>query len=281
MAGFRTRFAPSPTGYLHLGHAFSALTAWDMARARGGECLLRIEDLDFTRVRPDYEGALREDLAWLGMTWPEPVIRQSEHMACYEAALARLERAGLIYPCSCTRADIRAALSAPQEGARGPRVYPGTCRGRAMADRREGDALRLDLTRALEFLSDEQLLFEETGEAHGGRHRVDGARLLADAGDVVLGRKDIGVAYHLSVVVDDARQQISHVVRGEDLWDATPLHRVLIALLGLPVPEWHHHRLVRDEEGRRLAKRDNARALRTLREAGARPSDIRRQLGFR
>ena len=269
-----TRFAPSPTGRLHLGHAFSALTAWDLAQAAGGQFLLRIEDLDTTRARPEYEAGIFEDLAWLGLTWPEPVLRQSEHITRYTIALARLSP--FTYPCRCTRADIRAALSAPQEGVENSAVYPGTCRHRPMADRRPGDAIRLDLARALAAAG--PLAFDEAGPIHSGHHPVDSEALLSDIGDVVLARRDIGVAYHLAVVLDDAHQAITHVVRGADLWEATALHRLLQALLGLPVPVWHHHRLIRDETGRRLAKRDDARALVTLRAQGATPADIRRML---
>ena len=271
----RTRFAPSPTGRLHLGHAFSALTAWDLALAAGGTFLLRIEDLDAGRARPEFEAAICDDLAWLGLSWPEPVLRQSEHLPRYAAALDRLTALGLTYPCRCTRADIRAALSAPQEGAQAASVYPGTCRGRRMDAKADRDAVRLDLGRALALAG--PLGFDETGPAHAGRHTLDAGKLRDRIGDVVLARRDIGAAaYHLAVVVDDAHQGVTHVVRGEDLWQATPLHRLLQALLGLPVPVWHHHRLVRDAAGRRLAKRDAARALATLRAGGASPADIRR-----
>jgi glutamyl-Q tRNA(Asp) synthetase len=279
----RTRFAPSPTGRLHLGHSFSALTAWDLARAAGGEFLLRIEDLDAARCRPEFEAAIYDDLAWLGLAWPEPVLRQSEHLPRYAAALDRLTALGLTYPCRCTRADIRAALSAPQEGAEAAvAIYPGTCRGRPMHARTGGDAIRLDLRRALERLGDPGAVhFNETGPAHHGRHALDPAALLARTGDVVLARKDIGsAAYHLAVVVDDAHQGITHVVRGEDLWEATALHRLLQALLGLPVPVWHHHRLIRDPAGRRLAKRDDARSLAALRAGGATPAKVRRMAGL-
>lgn len=279
-----TRFAPSPTGWLHLGHAFSALVAWERAQAAGGRFLLRIEDIDRARCRADYAAAIFEDLAWLGLSWPEPVMRQSARLPAYAAALDRLVHLGLVYPCRCTRADIRAALTAPQEGAGpdGP-VYPGTCRGRRWQDRGPDDALRLDMARAVAHLGGPatlgRLIWEETGEA-AGQHPLDATALTGTTGDVVLARRDIGTSYHLAVVVDDAAQGITEVVRGADLAPATPLHRLLIALLGLPVPRWHHHRLIRDESGRRLAKRDDARALRTLRAEGATPADIRRRVGL-
>ncbi|MEZ5828059.1 MAG: tRNA glutamyl-Q(34) synthetase GluQRS [Hyphomicrobiales bacterium] len=273
---FVTRFAPSPTGLLHLGHAFSALTTWDAANAAGGQCLLRIEDIDMTRARSEYEAAIFEDLTWLGMTWAEPVWRQSERLEVYATALEQLGRLGVTYPCCCTRADIRAALSAPQEGATSA-VYPGTCRGRSMAECGPGDAIRLDLERAFAFLGGQTLTWRETGPAHAGRHALDADAMQREIGDVVLVRKDIGAAaYHLSVVVDDAAQAVTHVIRGEDLFEATPIHRLLQALLDLPVPVWHHHHLVRDEAGKRLAKRDDARAIRTYREAGNTPEDVRR-----
>jgi glutamyl-Q tRNA(Asp) synthetase len=246
-----------------------------VARGAGGTFLLRIEDIDATRCRPEHEAAIYEDLAWLGLAWPEPVLRQSEHLARYDAALDRLTAMGLTYPCRCTRADIRAALAAPQEDAPGPAVYPGTCRGRRMSDMGDGEAVRLDLARALALAG--PLAFTETG-FHAGTHAVDPAALLAGTGDVVLARKDIGAAYHLAVVVDDAYQGVTHVVRGEDLREATALHRLLQALLDLPVPVWHHHRLIRDASGRRLAKRDDARAIAALRAGGATPEDVRRMV---
>ncbi len=282
MAEYRTRFAPSPTGWLHLGHAYSALTAAARARAAGGTFLLRIEDTDRTRVRPEYEAAIYEDLAWLGLTWPQPVLRQSARTAAYDAALTRLESLGVLYPCGCTRGDIRAALSAPQEGvAFGPDgpVYPGTCRGRAMAGRGPQDAIRLNMRAAIAHLGDvARLEFTETGPECAGLHRPDAQTLTDRVGDIVLARRDIGPAYHLAVVVDDAAQAITEVVRGADLFDAVQIHRLLQALLDLPVPVWHHHRLIRDEAGRRLAKRDDARAIRSYRAAGASPEDIRRMI---
>lgn len=276
---FVTRFAPSPTGRLHLGHAFSALTAWEAAKAAAGQLLLRIEDIDQTRSRPEYEAAIYEDLAWLGVTWSGPVWRQSERLDVYAAALERLGGLGVTYPCRCTRADIRAALSAPQEDTTQLRpdgaVYPGTCRGRDMAECGDGDAIRLDLDRALGLLGGRKLTWLETGPNHAGTHLLEPAVLRRQVGDVVLARKDIGAAaYHLAVVVDDAAQGVTHVIRGEDLLEATPIHRMLQALLDLPVPAWHHHRLVRDEAGRRLAKRDDARAVWTYRAEGRTPAEL-------
>ncbi|WP_108682398.1 tRNA glutamyl-Q(34) synthetase GluQRS [Methyloceanibacter sp. wino2] len=278
--GFVTRFAPSPTGLLHLGHAYSALTAWEAAQAANGVCLLRIEDTDTGRVRPEYEAAIYEDLSWLGLAWPEPVMRQSERHAAYTDALARLSARGLTYPCRCTRADIRAAFAAPQEGAapanNAPSVYPGTCRGRPLSDAGPEDAIRLDLNRALHLVQGETLTWLETGPAHAGRQALDCDALRREVGDVVLARKDIGTAaYHLGVVVDDAAQGVTHVIRGADLLDATPIHRLLQALLDLPVPVWHHHALVRDENGKRLAKRDDARAIRAYRDSGMTPAEVR------
>lgn len=273
----RTRFAPSPTGPLHLGHAYSAMLAHDRARAAGGAFLVRIEDTDRSRCRPAYEAAIFDDLGWLGLRWETPVLRQSEHLADYAAALDRLIAAGLCYPCRCTRAEIAAAVAAPQEGAMAP-VYPGTCRGRPMAERQPGDTIRLDLARALAAVGPLDVV--ETGPENAGTHRLDPARLLAEQGDIVLSRRDIGPAYHLTVVVDDARQGITEVVRGADLFPATFLHRLLQALLGLPTPAYHHHRLIRDDAGKRLAKRDDARAIATYRAAGASPQDIRRMVGL-
>jgi glutamyl-Q tRNA(Asp) synthetase len=282
----RTRFAPSPTGPLHLGHAFSALTAWERARAAGGTFLLRIEDIDTARCRPAWETAIAGDLRWLGLAWPEPVLRQSTRAPAYRAALDRLAALGLLYPCRCRRTDIRAALAAPQEGAAGAPpaigpdgpVYPGTCRGRPMAEAGPQDALRLDLGRALARAG--AVGFTETGPLHPGRHRLDPDTARATIGDVVLARRDIGTSYHLAVVVDDAAQAITEVVRGADIFAATPVHALLQALLGLPRPAYHHHRLIRDEAGRRLAKRDDARALALYRAEGATPQDIRRRVGL-
>jgi glutamyl-Q tRNA(Asp) synthetase len=275
-----TRFAPSPTGPLHLGHAYSAILAHDMARAAGGAFLLRMEDTDLERSRPEFDAKIIADLHWLGLTWDGPVHRQSEHIARYNSRLEPVAACGLLYPCSCTRSDIRAALSAPQEGV-AFNVYPGTCRGRAMASRQAGDALRLDLAKALAMLGASDLSFSETGPSHGGRHHVEAAIAMDRIGDVVLSRKgeDI-VAYFLASALDDADQGITDVIRGEDLFDFTPIQVILQHLLGLPTPIYHHHRLIRDDQGKRLAKRDDARALAKYRAEGATPTDIRRMVGL-
>lgn len=277
---FVTRFAPSPTGPLHLGHAYSAILAHDMARTAGGAFLLRMEDTDLDRCRPEWEAQIVDDLTWLGLTWDGPIHRQSDKIAYYNARLEPLAARGLLYPCSCTRADIRAALSAPQEGV-AHAVYPGTCRGRAMESRKPGDALRLDLAAALDALAGHDLRFTETGPAHQGTDRIDRATALRVIGDVVLSRKgeDI-VAYFLASSFDDADQGITHVIRGEDLFDFTPVQVILQHLFGLPTPVYHHHRLIRDEAGKRLAKRDDARAIAKYRAHGASPADIRRMVGL-
>ncbi|HEY1081748.1 MAG TPA: tRNA glutamyl-Q(34) synthetase GluQRS [Prosthecobacter sp.] len=274
-----TRFAPSPTGWLHLGHAYAALFAEKEARRLGGRFLIRLEDIDGTRARPEYEAALFEDLAWLGLTWEQPVRRQSEHTADFQQALDRLRQLGLLYPCFCTRKEIQEEIARAGQAPHGPdgALYPGTCRLRSEDERTallaQGlpYALRLDVAKAA---------------ALAGRDLkwTDVSRGLQTAapeifGDVVLARKDTPASYHLAVVVDDALQDISLVTRGEDLFEATHLHRLLQELLGLPVPEWHHHRLIVDDNGRRLAKRDHARALRTLREEeGWTPADVCRAL---
>jgi len=277
---FRTRFAPSPTGPLHIGHAYSAILAHDMARAEDGAFLLRMEDTDLERSKPEWDALIREDLKWLKLTWDGPVHRQSEHIDAYTARLETLADRSLLYPCSCTRSDIRAALSAPQEGAE-HQVYPGTCQGRSMADRQPGDALRLDLGRALEALDTRALVFDETGPAHAGPHRVDPDEARRTIGDIVLSRKGEGiVAYFLASAFDDADQRISHVVRGEDLFDFTQIQVILQHLLGLPTPVYHHHRLIRDEDGQRLAKRHDSKAIRKYREDGATPGDIREIVGL-
>ncbi|NHF72527.1 tRNA glutamyl-Q(34) synthetase GluQRS [Paracoccus xiamenensis] len=274
--GTVTRFAPSPTGLLHLGHAFSAMIAH---QAASGQFLLRIEDIDRDRCRPEFEAAIFEDLAWLGLDWPQPVMRQSARLPVYQAALDYLADLGVTYPCSCTRGDIKAALSAPQEGAPilGPDglVYPGTCRRRGMKTLRDGDVIRLDAEAAFDLLGDNMLHFQDAKP-----HVLTRDAFLAGIGDVVLARRGMGTSYHLSVVVDDAAQGVTLVTRGLDLFDSTWIHVLLQRLLDLPTPKYHHHRLIRDEAGKRLAKRDDARSLRELREQGASPADIRALVGL-
>ena len=275
-----TRFAPSPTGLLHLGHAYAALFAFEETRRSGGRFLLRMEDIDTTRVRPEYETAIYEDLHWLRLAWEEPVRRQSEHFADYRDALAELDALGVLYPCFCTRKEIQEEIAhagAAPHGPEGP-VYPGTCRKLSAAGVSERKAaghdyaLRLDLEKTMQ-LAGRDLVWEDL--THGS-FTTDPAQL----GDVVLARKETPTSYHLAVVVDDAAQGITLVTRGEDLLPATHLHRVLQALLGLPVPQWKHHRLITDEHGKRLAKRDDARSLRSLRAAGWTPVRVRHELGF-
>jgi glutamyl-Q tRNA(Asp) synthetase len=275
-----TRFAPSPTGYLHLGHAYSALTAWRCARDAGGRFLLRIEDIDPARCRPEFSRGIEEDLAWLGLDWDGPVRVQSAHLHEYRAVLDTLSARGLLYPCFCTRADIQreiAASAAAPHAPDGSAVYPGTCRHLSNAERTrridssEGHALRLDMAHALSCMA-EPLTFEEAGE---GLVTCAPERF----GDVVLARKDAPASYHLCVTHDDAAQGVTLVTRGEDLKSATDLHRLLQALMGWPAPRYAHHRLLTDAEGRRLAKRDQAMTLRALRQRGVSPEEVRRMAG--
>lgn len=276
-----TRFAPSPTGRLHLGHAYAALIAADRAGPQG-RFLLRIEDIDRERCRESYIRAIMDDLTWLGLTWHGPVWRQSEHLDSHRASLKRLVAQGVIYPCKCSRGDIRAALGAPQEGTPvlGPDgfVYPGACRGRTMSEAGAKDALRLDMRRAMGRVG--RLSFQENGPLRAGLHALDPDWMIAHVGDVVLSRRDMGTSYHLSVVLDDAAQGITEVTRGVDLFDATVIHVLLQALLELPPITYWHHDLIRDDDGKRLAKRDDARALSALRADGATPADIRVRLGL-
>lgn len=270
-----TRFAPSPTGLLHLGHAFSALTAYRAAREAGGRFLLRIEDIDPGRCRPEYAQALMEDLRWLGLRWEEPVRFQSGHGADYAAALDRLRGLGLLYPCFCTRREI-GELAAPQENDDAGPVYPGTCRRlsegeRASLAETRSCVWRLDMARACAMAGALSWRDDARGEiaAEPGRF-----------GDVVLARKDVPTSYHLSVTVDDALQGVTLVTRGEDLFAATDVHRLLQALLGLPTPRYRHHGLLRDAAGRRFAKRDRSLTLRALRQAGNTPQDVREMAGL-
>ncbi len=264
-----TRFAPSPSGHLHLGHAYSALFAWRLADRPGGRFVLRIEDIDTGRSQAEFEDAIYEDLAWLGISWSEPVMRQSERGAAYKAALDRLSEMDLLYPCFCTRKDILAEINrstgAPHShGPDGP-VYPGICRDVADAERAQRIeagtpyAMRLDVAKAAAIAGDLTWYDRTRGE-----QEMQAMRL----GDVVLARKDIATSYHLAVTVDDAAQGVTLVTRGQDLFESTHIHRLLQALLGLDTPEWHHTPMLTDETGARLAKRDNPLTLREMRRAG-------------
>ncbi len=267
-----TRFAPSPTGYLHLGHVRSALEGWRAARDAGGRFLLRLEDIDPTRCRDEYAAAIVEDLAWLGLDWDGPVRRQSEHLADYRAALARLEAVGLLYPCFCTRREIQAEIAraggAPQGELGVP--YPGICRRLAPAERAAKRAMASDYALRLNVAA----ALARTGRL---TWLEDGSEVAADPaalGDVVLARKEVPTSYHLAVTVDDALQGVTLVTRGADLLAATHIHRLLQALLGLPTPHYRHHALLTDAQGRRLAKRDHALTVRAMRQAGMTPAEI-------
>ena len=279
---FATRFAPSPTGRLHRGHAYSALTAFEAARAAGGRFVLRIEDIDATRCRPEFEAGIYEDLAWLGLDWEIPVLRQSERLADYEAALARLVERGLTYRCFRTRREIAQAMASaphgPMEAFIGAPLPAGEEARRLEAG--EPFAWRLSLAAARGALGGfERLTFLEEGEGPAGERGVIAARPEL-GGDVVLARKDVGVAYHLAVTVDDARQGMTHIVRGQDLFEATHVQRLLQALLGLPEPVYRHHRLLLGPDGKRFAKRDRDENLESLRDRGVTADQLRQELGF-
>lgn len=304
MAEVITRFAPSPNGLLHAGHAYSALFAARYARERGGIFLLRIEDIDFTRARDAHVRAIFEDLSWLGLRWPQPVRFQSRHVARYCAALKRLRDMGVLYPCHCTRKRQQAALKERDNWPRDPQgapLYPGLCRpaeeqGAEFAPlerpcARLGEwplkeplppAWRLNVRRALHLAQRKtgaELTWREEGEGPGGEHGL----IRADAaawGDVILGRRDIGVSYHIAVVVDDAEQGVTHVTRGQDLFHATAIHRLLQVLLDLPEPAYVHHRLITDEQGRKLSKSAGDISLRALRRAGMTAKELISKLGF-
>jgi glutamyl-Q tRNA(Asp) synthetase len=276
------RFAPSTNGYLHIGHAYSALVNFEMARATGGRLLLRIEDIDLERCRPEFEQAVYTDLGWLGLAWEQPVRRQSEHFSDYRQALARLARRGLTYPCFCSRGDIVHAVAGtdwPKDPDGSP-LYPGTCKRLSQEERKRrlaagrAAAIRIDMTAAV----------AEIGFALGWREFRSGSvsqDMVAAPmlwGDAVLARKDIPTSYHLSVVIDDALQDVTDVVRGEDLLAATSLHRLLQVLLDLPAPSYHHHALLRDASGQKLSKSLRATPLRALRQDGLSPASVREKL---
>ncbi len=292
-AGIVTRFAPSPTGHLHLGHAYSALLGYRAARDNAGRFLLRIEDIDRARCRAEFETAIYEDLAWLGLQWEQPVRRQSDHFDDYRAALARLDALGVLYPCFCSRKDIAAAASAPhpgREAAGETALYPGTCRrldpDLAAARKAAGDpfALRLDVAKALSRTGRLTFWDATPSDAAPSDAALDGwSEIRAEPerlGDVVLGRRDVPASYHLCATLDDHLQGVTLVIRGEDLRPATHVHRLLQALLGLATPCYRHHLLLTNESGERLSKRDGAVALRSLRAKGMSAGAVRAMAGF-
>jgi len=288
MSSLVCRFAPSPNGDLHLGHALSGLMNFDLARAAGGQFLLRIDDIDQARCRAELEAAIYQDLAWLGVSWDGAVRRQSEHLDDYRAALARLDAQGLVYPSFESRAEIaalaRAAPAAQPRDPDGAPLYPGAARALSRAERArrvaagEPHALRLDMAVALARVGTD-LTWTETGSGPDGETGTVAAA-PARWGDVVLGRKEAPASYHLAVVIDDARQGVTHVVRGRDLFWSTGVHRLLQALLDLPAPVYHHHRLVLGPDGRKLSKSTQATALRSLRHEGVTAAEIRRMVGL-
>lgn len=273
------RFAPSPNGALHLGHAYSALYSAAKARELEGKLLLRIEDIDWLRCKPAYIEQIFEDLSWLGLEWPEPVWRQSEHMAAYTTALDRLDKLRLLYPCFCSRKQI--VERARDQDPDGSPLYGGNCRLMTASDRMkrmvagEAYALRLDMRKAM-VAGGKDITFIEQGEGATGRLAIAPERW----GDVVLARKDIGTSYHIAVVVDDAAQGITHVTRGQDLFAATDIHRLLQVLLELSAPVYCHHRLIGDDAGRKLSKSAEDQSLKSLRDLGVKPNDILQVLGF-
>ncbi|WP_395697841.1 tRNA glutamyl-Q(34) synthetase GluQRS [Methylocella sp.] len=280
------RFAPSSNGYLHLGHAYSATLNHELAKACGGRMLLRIEDIDVERCRPEFEQAIYDDLGWLGLSWETPVRRQSEHFGDYAGALERLVRQGLAYPCFCSRGEVMAAVASKPDWPRDPDgspLYPGLCRRLSPAERARrvaqgrAPALRLDVKAALARVASEGAPLDWLEKGVG-----DATRRIAATpaiwGDAVIARRDIRTSYHIAVVADDALQGVTDVVRGEDLFMATHLHRLLQALLDLPTPAWRHHRLLRDASGQKLSKSLRAKSLRAWRQEGMSPEAARRRL---
>lgn len=278
--GHVTRFAPSPTGFLHLGHVYASMFAFEAARRTGGRFLLRLEDIDQQRCRPEFAQAIQDDLRWAGLRWDGHVVRQSERQHLYLSALERLKQRGLAYPCFCSRKQIRHEVEEAGHAPHGPAgevLYPGVCRHLSDEERRyriargEPFAWRLDVEKAMAVTGPLQWYDIRAGWIEARPQ---------DLGDVVLGRKDAVTSYHLAVTVDDAAQGVTLVTRGEDLFQATHAHRLLQALLGLPVPRWYHHNLVADRNGMRMAKRNGATTLRHLRGLGHSPADLPRLVGL-
>ena len=258
-----TRFAPSPTGFLHLGHAYSALTAWEICQKNDKRFILRIEDIDYQRCKPEYEQSILQDLQWLGIKWEEPILKQNTRLSTYKEVIEILLNKNLLYPCSCTRKGINQALLAPQIAS--PTTnYPGTCRLRLMSEKNKTDNIRLNVSKAMRYiknLNQNNLTFTDNFYKNIKHQINENSPYLQD--DIIIARKDIGTSYHLSVVVDDAYQDITHVVRGDDLLHSTPIQRLLQAILELPEPMYHHHKLIKDNNDNKLAKRLLSKPLRS------------------
>ena len=263
-----TRFAPSPTGFLHLGHAYSVLKAWEICQQNDKRFILRIENIDYQRCKPEYEQSILQDLQWLGIKWDEPILKQNTRLSTYAEVIEILINKNLVYPCSCTRKDIHQALLAPQNTS-SITNYPGTCRLRLMSEKDKTDNIRLNVGKAMRYLkklNNKNLTFTDNFYKNIKHQINENSPYLQD--DIIIARKDIGTSYHLSVVVDDAYQEITHVVRGDDLLDATPIQRLLQAILGLPEPMYHHHKLIKDNNDNKLAKRLLSKPLRTYIDEG-------------
>lgn len=258
-----TRFAPSPTGFLHLGHAYSALTAWEICQKNDKRFILRIEDIDYQRCKPEYEQSILQDLQWLGIKWEEPILKQNTRLSTYKEVIEILLNKNLLYPCSCTRKGINQALLAPQNAS--PTTnYPGTCRLRLMSEKNKTDNIRLNVSKAMRYiknLNQNNLTFTDNFYKNIKHQINENSPYLQD--DIIIARKDIGTSYHLSVVVDDAYQDITHVVRGDDLLHSTPIQRLLQVILELPEPMYHHHKLIKDNNDNKLAKRLLSKPLRS------------------
>ena len=270
------RTAPSPTGFLHLGHAFSALTAYKNLNKENGQFKLRIEDIDFTRCKREFEESIYDDLSWLGIRWVEPVLKQSERFSIYNNAIQVLEKMGVVYGCSCSRSDINSVLNAPhRNNLNNQNVYPGTCREKKLEDGLL--SLRLNIKRALDLIDKSELFFYELGcgpEFQRGKQCLIKSDIIKKIGDPVVARKDIRTSYNLAVVVDDMAQEVTHITRGNDLFFNTPIQIILQKLLGYKTPFYRHHKLITDKHGSRLAKRSNATSIRHFRKAGLKPEDI-------
>ena len=275
-----TRFAPSPTGFLHIGHAYSALTAWDISTRSDGKFILRIEDIDYQRCKDKYEKSIFEDMKWLGMIWLKPVINQKNRLMYYQQAIEILDKKNLVYPCSCSRKDLNTALLAlSHENSQVNCLH--TCRTRSMSGRTHKDNIRLNIDKAISYIKKikyQNLTFVENFNHNYTRIVELGSQFLQD--DIVIARKDIGTSYHLSVVVDDAYQNITHVVRGNDLLNSTPVQRLLQIILKLPEPRYHHHKLITDDKNSKLAKKQQSKSLRSYIEEGLTLKTLKKQFNF-